>query len=40
MSYKVLVDMPIPEEMMQELHDRGCETTIWVPKAQHPAYLK
>ena len=36
MSYKVLVDMPIPEEMMQELHDRGCETTIRVPKGTTP----
>lgn len=31
MSYKVLVDMPIPDESMQELHDRGCETTLWMP---------
>lgn len=36
MSYKVLVDMSIPEESMQELHDRGCETTLWVPDGTTP----
>ncbi len=36
MRYQVLVDMPITDEMMQVLHDRGCDTTMWVPNGTTP----
>ena len=36
MSYRVLVDMPITDEMMQVLHDRGCDTTMWMPNGTTP----
>ncbi len=36
MRYRVLVDMPITDEMMQTLHDRGCDTTLWRPNGTTP----
>ncbi len=36
MSFAVLVDQPITNDMLQILHDRGCHTTYWQPDGETP----
>ena len=36
MKYPVLIDQEITEEMIQVLHDRGCDTYMWNPGGKTP----
>ena len=36
MKYPVLIDQEITDEMLQVLHDRGCDTYMWNPGGETP----
>ena len=36
MKYPVLIDQEITDEMLQVLHDRGCDTYMWNPDGKTP----